>query len=186
MCSIPTFPKRGEYPNILKSGVAPTLSEPTITSSYRSLNRDIVTRAWNSAFLVNKTKKGQCYGNIRKIGAFRVVNNAGDVLSRENYSCGGPNMVTPNSLLANMTWGGGQSRLQCDGSGIPPSTCNVKYVYDSSDYTTYLKQQATNKDMVAPNFTDGGSTTNYSGIRIKKKCQRECPTKKRMPFWSVC
>jgi hypothetical protein len=28
---------------------------------------------------------------------------------------------------------------------IPASTCNVKWVYDSSDYITYLKQKAINK-----------------------------------------
>ena len=186
MCSLSTFPKRGEYPNILKSGVSPKLSYPSISSSYRSLNRDIVTRSWNSAFLVDKTKNGKCYGNIRKIGAFRVVNNAGDVLSRENYSCGGPSTVTSNSLLANMSWGGGQSTKGCDKTGVPPSTCNVKYVYDSSDYITYLRQQAVNKDMVAPNYTDGGATTNYSCIRVKKNCNNNCSSRRNVVFWKSC
>ena len=27
---------------------------------------------------------------------------------------------------------GGQDKSNCDGSGVPPSSCNVKYVYDSS------------------------------------------------------
>ena len=29
---------------------------------------------------------------------------------------------------------------------IPAAACNVRYVYDSSDYTTYLKQRAVNKN----------------------------------------
>ena len=37
---------------------------------------------------------------------------------------------------------------------IPSATCNVKYVYDSSDYTTYLKQRAVNKNY--NDFSNGG------------------------------
>ncbi len=34
-------------------------------------------------------------------------------------------------------------------ANIPAAACNVKYVYDSSDYTTYLKQRA-----VVKNYND--------------------------------
>jgi hypothetical protein len=43
---------------------------------------------------------------------------------------------------------------------IPAAACNVKYVYDSSDYTTYLKQRA-----VVKNYNDltfGGDQSNGS------------------------
>ena len=57
---------------------------------------------------------------------------------------------------------GGQSRRDCadakegcpNGNEIPPSTCNVKYVYDSSNYTRYLKERASNRGYT---FTVGGS-----------------------------
>ena len=45
-------------------------------------------------------------------------------------------------------------------NNIPAAACNVKYVYDSSDYTTYLKQRAVNK-----NYNDlsyGGDDSNSS------------------------
>ena len=34
----------------------------------------------------------------------------------------------------------------CDGTNIPSSTCNVKWVADSSDYTKFRKQQAYNRN----------------------------------------
>jgi hypothetical protein len=35
---------------------------------------------------------------------------------------------------------------QCDGTGVPASSCNVKYVPDSSDYIKYKKLQAQNRN----------------------------------------
>ena len=81
------------------------------------------------------------------MGSFRIVNNAGDEHSRVNYSCGGPNMlsgVTGNKLLFSNNRDGGQSSSNCDGSNIEPSTCNVKFVYDSSDFIRFKRLQATN------------------------------------------
>jgi hypothetical protein len=40
----------------------------------------------------------------------------------------------------------GSIQSVCDGTFVPPASCNVKYVYDSSDYITFLKQQAINKN----------------------------------------
>ena len=76
--------------------------------------------------------------------------NAGDPLGRKNYSCGGPNMVSggvgrmfcmPPRTLKD----GGQRRSGCDISGIPAQTCNIRYVYDSSDVIRYKKELAINK-----------------------------------------
>ena len=102
---------------------------------------------------------------------FRAVNNAGDLLSRDNYSCGGciqsyqsrpglkglgqhfgsnSNSCTPSAAY---------NSLQLNTS-VPSATCNVKYVYDSSDYVTYLKQKSINK-----NYNDlkyGGDDNNSS------------------------
>ena len=43
----------------------------------------------------------------------------------------------------------------CDGSDIPPAACNVKYVYDSSDYVRFLKQQAVNRNY--NDYSNGGN-----------------------------
>jgi hypothetical protein len=102
---------------------------------------------------------------------FRAVNNAGDLLSRLNYSCGGtcqsfqsrPGLrglrnhfgSVQDTCVPSATY----SNLQLL-NNIPAAACNVKFVYDSSDYTTYLKQKAVNK-----NFNDlsyGGDQSNAS------------------------
>jgi hypothetical protein len=48
---------------------------------------------------------------------------------------------------------------------IPSATCNIKWVYDSSDYTTYLKQRAINKNY--NDFTFGGDQSNASQSAIR-------------------
>jgi len=91
---------------------------------------------------------------------FRAVNNAGDLLSRKYYSCGGPCQTfqsRPGMFGLSQRFGAIQN--QCDGSGIEPSSCNTKYVYDSSDYIRYNKQKAINKNYNASTY--GGNE--YSG-----------------------
>ena len=153
------FPKAGCYPNSIKSGVSPQMSAPSNTDSNRELNRMILRNVWNTApqgTLANKTGAG--YRGRWANSSFRIVNNAGDVLSRQNYSCGGSDMVGSRPGMLNLTYGGGQSKAKCDGSGIAPSTCNVKYVYDSSDFIRYRKLKALNASYVSPDYSDGGGT----------------------------
>jgi len=111
---------------------------------------------------------------------FRAVNNAGDLLSRLNYSCGG-SCQTPQSrpglrglrnhfgavqdtCIPSATY----SNLQLL-SNIPASACNVKYVYDSSDYVTYLKQKAVNKNYNDLTYGGDQSHTNQSAIRAIRR-----------------
>ena len=50
----------------------------------------------------------------------------------------------------------------CDGTGIPPSTTNVKFVADSSEFSKYKKQVA-----ITANYNDssfGGDEHNASFI----------------------
>ena len=107
---------------------------------------------------------------------FRAVNNAGDLLSRENFACGGscqsfqsrPGLYGLRSHL-------GATSTSCTPSvayntlqllkNIPSATCNVKFVYDSSDYTTYLKQRAVNKNF--NDLTYGGDQSNASQSAIR-------------------
>jgi hypothetical protein len=88
---------------------------------------------------------------------FRAVNNSGDLLSRDNFSCGG-SCQTPQSRpgLNGLKSHFGSVSVSCTPSAaynslqliknVPAAACNVRYVYDSSDYVTYLKQKAVNKN----------------------------------------
>ncbi len=148
---------KGTYPNI-GSSVAPPVVGVTQKGSIRGQSRLILSKAWNGKYASQKVMN-QVTGNTVKPSTtpFRAVMNAGDYLSREHYSCGGPNMVGsgfPGSLVLTSK-DGGQSKTQCDGTDIPPSTCNVKYVYDSSDYIRFRKEQAKNRNRA--DYTYGGS-----------------------------
>ena len=113
--------------------------------------------AWNTSYR-GQLKRSDIKQPI--ITPFRAVNNAGDLLSRNNYSCGGTCQSfqsRPNLRGLKQRFGANQSTcipsdyynyLQLD-ARIPAGACNVKYVYDSSDYTTYLKQRA-----VVRNYND--------------------------------
>ena len=111
---------------------------------------------------------------------FRAVNNAGDLLSRLNYSCGGtcqsfqsrPNIkglrqhlgsvqstCIPSAIYSNL------QLLE----NIPASACNVKFVYDSSDYVTYLKQKAVNKNYNDLSYGGDQSNTSQSAIRAIRR-----------------
>lgn len=100
--------------------------------------RIALRESWNTKYkshLVNTNNK-------LRITPFRALTNSGDLLSRQNYSCQGSslNYSTPNvfGLRGHL----GSALNNCDTSGVEASNCNVKYVYDSSDYVTYLKQKA--------------------------------------------
>ena len=102
---------------------------------------------------------------------FRAVNNAGDLLSRLNYSCGGSCQTFQSRPgLRGLKLRFGATSTSCNSSSaynslqlitnVPSATCNVKYVYDSSDYITYLKQKAVNKNY--NDLTYGGDQSNAS------------------------
>jgi hypothetical protein len=115
-----------------------------------------LTQAWNTTYPSQLSASGK----KRIATPFRAVNNSGDILCRVNYSCGGPCQTSqsrPNLRGLSTHFGSIQSK--CDGTNIPPASCNVKYVYDSSDYITFLKQQAINKNY--NDLSNGGD--NYNG-----------------------
>jgi hypothetical protein len=111
---------------------------------------------------------------------FRAVNNAGDLLSRLNYSCGGtcqsfqsrPGLrglknhfgAVQDSCVPSATY----STLQLL-NNIPASACNVKFVYDSSDYVTYLKQKTVNKNYNDLTYGGDQSNTSQSAIRAIRR-----------------
>jgi len=101
--------------------------------------RRILRSGWNTAYAT-----GQVNGKDRVITPFRAVNNLGDFLSRKNYVCGGPNQV--NASKPGMKGRIGSIISACDGSGVEASSCNPKFVSDSSDYIKFKKQVAMNRN----------------------------------------
>jgi hypothetical protein len=102
---------------------------------------------------------------------FRIVNNAGDFLSRQNYSSGGPNQVNSIKQSISGSWRTSAGRVHAtdDGTGVPSASCNPKYVYDSSNYIAYRKQRAVNKNY--RDISSGGDESNasYSAIlRVRR------------------
>ena len=107
---------------------------------------------------------------------FRAVTNSGDLLSRENFSCGGScQSFQSRPGLRGLSIRFGATSFSCMPSAayntlqlntsVPSATCNVKWVYDSSDYITYLKQKAINK-----NYNDlsyGGDEYHSSQVASK-------------------
>ena len=145
------FPKsvpQGTYPNVKGSSVQKP--KPVIDSSERSRDRFLLRNAWNTNTYPASAPK-------TNMGSFRAVNNAGDLLSRKNYTCGGANMIPSRPGTMILTTKDGGQRSACDGSGIPPATCNVKYVYDSSDFTKHKKLKAENYSYSIPDYTYGGA-----------------------------
>ena len=137
-------------------------------------DRDIVVEGWNTNYRREKVS----YSGVpaRAITPFRAVNNAGDLLSRKYYTCGGPCQTfqhrpglyglrknfgaVSNSCTPSVAY----NSLQLN-RNIPAASCNTKYVYDSSDYVKFLKQTAT-----AKNYNDlsyGGDDNNSSQVARK-------------------
>ena len=124
-------------------GIAPKPTNVNSQTQDVSTNRFILREAWNTTTYLDSLGNT----NRRIITPFRAVNNAGDVLSRKNYSCGG-SCQTPQSRpgLSGLRGAFGAIQSVCDETLVPPSACNVKYVYDSSNYTRYLKERSINKN----------------------------------------
>ena len=104
-------------------------------TSLRERDRFTLRKVWNGT----NSQKTQ-NGVAGSVTPFRAAMNAGDYLGRENYSCGGGTQTNASKPgLGRLI---GSLNFTCDGTNIPPSTCNVKYVYDSSTYVTFKRQQA--------------------------------------------
>jgi hypothetical protein len=122
-----------------------------------SQSRFSLREAWNTTYLNILATSNQ----PRIATPFRATNNAGDLLCRKDYSCGGP-CQTPQSVpgLYGLSSKFGSITSKCDGTGVPPSSCNGKYVYDSSDYITYKKQKAILSNYNTASY--GGNSNNAS------------------------
>ena len=121
------------------------------------MSRRIIRNSWNGAYA-----SGKVNDKNRLITPFRAVTNSGDFLGRVNYICGGSNQVNASKP----GWKGhiGSILSKCDGTGIPSSTCNVKFVADSSDYITYKRQSAVSNTYNDSKF--GGDQSNASYVPL--------------------
>jgi len=140
-------------------GISPKQTITNYKASDEVMTRRVVTKSWNTAYA-----SGTVNGLNRVITPFRAVENSGDFLSRKNYSCGGPNPTNASrpgykSIIGNML-------NNCDGTGIPASSTNVKFVPDSSDYTKFKRQQAGNRVYNDSSF--GGDQHNASYVPMMR------------------
>jgi hypothetical protein len=131
-----------------------------------SKTRFYLRDAWNTSSI-----SGSSYPK-RIIGPFRAVNNAGDILSRQDYSCGGTCQTFQSRPgLNGLRQHFGSISNSCTPSvlystnqinpAVPASACNGKFVYDSSDYINFRKKQAINRNYNDRSF--GGN--DYSGAQ---------------------
>jgi hypothetical protein len=135
---------------------------PVQTVTNFKVNASVIARrelrsVWNTSY-----SNGTFNGVKRAIGPFRAVTNSGDFLSRANYICGGPNPANNTRASARRFSLGGFIN-QCDGTGVPSSSCNVKFVADSSEYTKYRRQAAFSKNY---NDLKNGGYTNSAYVPL--------------------
>lgn len=153
----------------LGGGIKGFMPQPIMdhdNSAEFSTTRFTLREAWNTT----KYSGQNGLGNKRIITPFRAVNNAGDVLSRKNYSCGGSCQTFQSRPgLSGLRQHFGSIQSTCDQSFIPPSACNVKYVYDGSDYTTYLRQRASNKNYNDRSFGGNDYSAQQSAYRAIRR-----------------
>ena len=139
--------------------------------------RFTLKNAWNTSYRRQLKTDGLSKSMVTP---FRAVNNSGDLLCRNNYSCGGtcqtfqsrPNMrglrQRFGSISDSCIPSAAYNSLQLL-TNIPASVCNVKYVYDSSDYITYLKQKALNKNYNDLTYGGDQSKSSQSAIRAIRR-----------------
>jgi hypothetical protein len=134
-------------------GYSPQQTINNYKDSESVMTRRVLRQSWNTP----QARKNM-NGYYRVTTPFRAVNNLGDYLSRNNYACGGSNQVNASrpgwkSIIGNIN-------SVCDGTGIAGSYANNRFVSDSSDYTTYRKQNAINHTY--NDLTNGGDQSNAS------------------------
>jgi hypothetical protein len=137
--------------NFLSSfnGISPTQTITNYKDSEQTAIRTILRNSWN-----NVNAADSISGRGRVLTPFRAVNNLGDYLGRQNYVCGGPNPVNASRAALNKGLVIGSAISTCDGTNIAAGSGNSKFVADSSDYITFKKQQATNRNY--NDFSFGG------------------------------
>ena len=138
------------------NGYSPKQTINNYKDSNSVIMRRELVKSWNTEYAT-----GVVAGRSRIITPFRAVTNSGDFLARINYVCGGSN---PSHLSR----GGIHQRFgsivsKCDGTGVPASATNGRFVADASDYTKYKRQSAYNKNY---NDLSNGGYNNASYVNL--------------------
>jgi hypothetical protein len=134
----------------------------TLVGSEVAMKRKLLRKAFRTNEV--KTNAGVTIGKSTS-GPFRRSFHMGDVLSRQNQSCGGGNQV--NGTHVNRTkLGGSLSQDSCNVTtlGVTPLEVpleggNQKYVSDSSMYTRFKHLESVNLNY---NDTTFGGSDNHS------------------------
>lgn len=139
------------------NGYSPQQTINNYKDSEQTMMRRVLTKSWNTSYA------GGTFNNKKRITTpFRAINNSGDFLSRTQYQCGGPNPTNVDRYKRKNNIG---SMFQnCDNSGVPASSCNVKFVADSSDYTNFKKQSAMNRNY--NDSSNGGDQSHASYVPL--------------------
>lgn len=148
-------------------GTVPGISVRQTANSMRNsedaLTRKVLRNAWNNTNVQSSLNGADGLTYERVVGPFRAANNLGDYLGRQNYVCGGPNPVGVYNR-------GGALRSNCDASGIQATSCNPKFVSDSSDYLKFKKQQAVVRNYNDNKFGGDASNGSYTALmRVRRK-----------------
>jgi len=145
---------------------------PTAVQTTDLSDEDVVqqrfqlVQAWNTSYKqqLREAKMG------RIVTPFRAVNNSGDLLGRLNYSCGGScQTFQSRPSLRGLKGHFGAIHSVCDGTGVPAGSCNGRYVYDSSDYSKYLKQKAISKNYNDLSYSGDDSHSQQSAWRAIRR-----------------
>jgi hypothetical protein len=123
----------------------------SVRDSENVIARRILRSSWNSSQLFAKN------GKMPSVGPFRAVNNLGDFFGRVNYSCGGPNPT--NASKPGYKRLIGSIPVKCDSTGVEVTSCNPKFVSDSSDYVKFKKLRAMNRNY---NDVKGGGDKSHA------------------------
>ena len=138
------------------NGFSPKQTNNANKNSEDVVGRRILVKSWNSNQLFAQN------GYAPRVGPFRSVNGLGDFLGRINYSCGGPNPENASRpgygrLIRNVP-------QQCDSTGVQVTTCNPKFVADSSDYVRFKKLRAINQNY--NDLSNSGNAHNGSYVAL--------------------
>ena len=102
--------------------------------SKRAETREILRRGWNTSLVFSND-------STISAGTFRATQNAGDVKHRHNYASKGHNQLSSLSF----SYVSGKVGTKGQEESVPVITTNVKYVYDSSNFTRYNREKAMNR-----------------------------------------
>lgn len=140
-------------------GISPKQTITNYKGSDQVMSRKLVVKSWNTAYAI-----GTVNGKSRVTTPFRAVNNSGDFLGRVHYGCGGPNPINANKPGLKRRIG--SMFNNCDNTGIPPSSTNVKFVADASEYCKYKKNRAIN--VIYNDSSFGGDQSHASYVPLMR------------------